>query len=116
MAEQPSRSASRTEAVTAWSLLVDSELAELTLRMVGMAPAVGAGLERAQTAGICVQPASIASWCSDSGVIGVGVGRERPGRARSPGRPAGMTILPSRQATVRQDAGEVRLGSGLSLS
>ncbi len=39
MAAQPSLSASITEAVTAWSLLVDSELAELTLRMVGMAPA-----------------------------------------------------------------------------
>ena len=33
------RNASFTEPVTAWSLLVDSELAELSLRMVGMAPA-----------------------------------------------------------------------------
>ena len=39
IAEQPSFSASFTEAVTAWSLLVDSELALLTLRMVGIAPA-----------------------------------------------------------------------------
>ena len=39
MAEQPRRSASITEPVTAWSLLVARLLALLTLRMVGMAPA-----------------------------------------------------------------------------
>ena len=39
IAAQPSRSASLTEAVTAWSLLVDRLLAELSLRMVGIAPA-----------------------------------------------------------------------------
>ncbi len=39
MAEQPRRSASFTEPVTAWSLEVASEFDELTLRMVGIAPA-----------------------------------------------------------------------------
>ena len=39
IAAQPMRSASFTEPVTAWSLLVDSELALLSLRMVGIAPA-----------------------------------------------------------------------------
>ena len=39
MAEQPSRSASRTEPVTAWSLALARLLELLALRMVGMAPA-----------------------------------------------------------------------------
>jgi len=39
IAAQPSRSASLTEAVTAWSLGRASEFEELTLMIVGMAPA-----------------------------------------------------------------------------
>jgi hypothetical protein len=39
IAEQPSRSASLTLPVTAWSLVVDRLLLLLTFRMVGMAPA-----------------------------------------------------------------------------
>ncbi len=39
IAEQPSRSASLTEPVTAWSFSVASELEEFTLRIVGIAPA-----------------------------------------------------------------------------
>ena len=39
MAAQPRRRASPTDAVTAWSLLVDSEFALLHFRIVGMAPA-----------------------------------------------------------------------------
>ena len=39
MAEQPRRSASATVPVTAWSLVVERELEELTFRMVGTVPA-----------------------------------------------------------------------------
>ena len=63
MAEQPSRSASRTEPVTAWSLAEPKELALLTLRMVGIAPAKLSAPASIMPSGLAkaLSPASIAS-------------------------------------------------------
>ena len=63
IAAQPSRSASRTDPVTAWSLADPRELALLTLRMVGIAPAKLAAPASIMPSGLAkaLSPASIAS-------------------------------------------------------
>ena len=115
IAEQPSRSASCTEPVIAWSFAVARLLELLSFRISGIWPAkVSApGLDHAEHRGIGREPGIERELEVIVRIIGRRVGREAARRAmlealihRQDHQPAGAAEPP-----LHQDAGEIGLGA-----
>ncbi len=115
IAEQPSRSASETEPVTAWSFSVARLLLLLSFRMVGIAPAkvLAPGLDHAERGGVGGEAGGERKTEMVVRVVGGRVGGEGAGGAvlealvhRQDHQLAGAAEL-----ALHEDAGEVGLGA-----